>query len=241
MPARDCEAVLKRSYFLTLGCGTSADGTEIHHAFRKLAHQYHPDRLGPDAVAIFNDVIEAYRALRSPEQRVSYAKGLKEAEGSDNRDVIALEVFCEQSSSAGVPAIPHVLTRTEAKASPRGLLWEGVAGRILRNFRDGESPREKRPEAIALPVAVSVDDALEGGVALLQVPGFYPCAACHGSGWQNGEACVECGERGVVEECEQVRVVISPLMADHSRMEVPMPFLGIHNFYLRLCFRIAAG
>jgi molecular chaperone DnaJ len=85
-----------------------------------------------------------------------------------------------------------------------------------------------------------VDDALKGGVAVIEVPTFYPCAMCHGSGRYDGEACPDCAERGLVEDSEEVRVTIPPLLADHTRMETPVRSLGIHNFYLRFCFRIAA-
>lgn len=235
--------MLKRSYFLTLGCCTNADEPEIRHAFRKLAHHYHPDRLGPNALAFFADIVEGYRALRNLDHRISYAKGLNDAEESGNSDdVTVLQAAAEEPGfTQEVPAVAHAFNRTEATTLSRSRLWDSVAGRVLRNFLAGESPRRNRAEAIDLQVQLSVDDALEGGVALIDVPTFYPCATCHASGRYDGEACLECAERGVVEESEEIRVVIPRLLADYTRMEVPVCGLGLHNFYLRLCFRIAAN
>jgi molecular chaperone DnaJ len=234
--------VLRRSYYLTLGCGTNAGESEIHHAFRKLAQHYHPDRLGPNSLAFFNDIVEAYRALRNLDQRISYAKGLHDAEESGNSDVTVVQAAAEEPEfTLDVPAVAHVFNRIETTTPSRGRLWDGVAERVLRNFIAGESLRRNRAEAIDLQVLVSADDALEGGVALIEVPTFYPCATCHASGRYDGEACLECAERGVVEESEEIRVVIPRLLADYTRMEVPVCGLGLHNFYLRLCFRIAAN
>jgi DnaJ-class molecular chaperone len=224
-----------------LGCYANADGLEIRDAFRELAQQYHPDRLGPNAVTFFNDIVEAYHVLQSLNQRVSYARGLSDAEQSGDREVTVLQPDAAQPLTRDVPALAHVFNRTDAMAPARGLLWEDIAERVLRNFLAGDSRRRNRAEAIDLQVQVSVDDALQGGVAVINVPTFYPCAMCHGSGRYDGEACLECAERGVVEDSEEVRVPIPPLLADHTRMEAPVRSLGIHNFYLRLCFRIAAN
>jgi molecular chaperone DnaJ len=165
--------VLKRSYFLTLGCCANAAEPEVHHAFRKLAHHYHPDRLGPNTLAFFNDIVEAYRALRDPDQRTSYAKGLNDAEESGNSNVTVLQAAAEEPGfSRDVPAVVHVFKRTEAMTPARS--WDGVAERVLRNFLAGESLRRNRAEAIDLQVQLSTDDALEGGVAVIDVPTFYP-------------------------------------------------------------------
>jgi molecular chaperone DnaJ len=233
--------MLKRTYFLTLGCGTNADEPEIHHAFRKLARHYHPDRLGPNAIVFFNDIVEAYRALRNHDQRMFYAKGLNDAEESGKGDVAVLQADGEEPGfTREVPAVARFFNRAEATPSG-GSLWDGVEERVLRNFLAGESPRRNRAEAIDLQVQLSADDALEGGVALIEVPIFYPCATCRATGRYDGEGCTECGERGMVEESEEIRVAIPPLLADYTRMEVPVRGLGIHNFYLRLCFRVAAN
>jgi molecular chaperone DnaJ len=233
--------VLKQSYFLTLGCCTNAGEPEIHHAFRKLARRYHPDRLGPNALAFFNDIVNSYRALQNLDQRTSYAKGLNDAEESGNSNVTVLQAAAEEPGfTRDVPAVAHVFNRTETTAALRSHFWDSVAERVLHNFLAGKSLQRNRAEAIDLQVQLSADEALEGGVALIEVPTFYPCATCHASGRYDGEACPQCAERGVVEESEKVRVVISRSLPDYTRMEVPVCGLGVHNFYLRLRFRIAA-
>jgi len=225
-----------------LGCRTDAAEPELHHAFRKLAQHYHPDRLGPQALEIFTAIVEAYRALRNPDQRIPYAKGLQDdANPSVSRDVIMLEPRIEAPMTRAVPAVCRDFIRAEVTAASRTLPWEHIADRILHNFLMGASTRHGRAEAIDLLIQVKAGDALRGGIAVIEVPGFYPCAACHASGRRDGEACMECAERGLVEESEEVRVALPPHLPDYTWMEIPVCGLGVHNLYLRLCFRITGN
>jgi DnaJ-class molecular chaperone len=234
--------VLRSSYFLTLGCRTNAAEPEIRHAFRKLAQHYHPDRLGPQALDFFTAIVEAYRGLRNPDQRTSYARGLQDdAKPSASRDVIMLEPSIEAPMIREVPAVCRDFIRAEVTAASRTLPWEHIADRILHNFLAGASAWHGRAEAIDLQIQIKAGDALRGGVAVIEVPGFYPCAACYASGRRDGEACLECAERGLVEESEEVRVALPPHLADYTWMEIPACGLGVHNLYLRLCFRIAGN
>ena len=61
-------------YYAVLGVGKEATEKEIKAAFRQLAHEYHPDRVGEDAekLARFKLVREAYETLSDPAQRQRY-------------------------------------------------------------------------------------------------------------------------------------------------------------------------
>ncbi len=59
-----------KDYYQTLGVSKTASQDEIKSAFRKLAHQYHPDK-GGDA-AKFKEINEAYGVLSDPSKRKQY-------------------------------------------------------------------------------------------------------------------------------------------------------------------------
>jgi molecular chaperone DnaJ len=58
-------------YYNTLGVGKEASDEEIKKAYRKLAHQHHPDKSGGNE-AKFKEVNEAYQVLSDKEKRNQY-------------------------------------------------------------------------------------------------------------------------------------------------------------------------
>lgn len=63
---------MAQDYYQTLGVSKSASSDEIKRAYRKLAHQYHPDKgTGGDAEK-FKQVSEAYQVLSDPTKRSQY-------------------------------------------------------------------------------------------------------------------------------------------------------------------------
>jgi curved DNA-binding protein len=62
-----------KDYYQTLGLGKTATSAEIKQAYRKLAHQYHPDvSPDPQGEEKFKQVAEAYATLKNPEKREQY-------------------------------------------------------------------------------------------------------------------------------------------------------------------------
>ncbi|MCX6762827.1 MAG: DnaJ domain-containing protein [Candidatus Moranbacteria bacterium] len=65
---------MSKDYYNTLGVGKEASDEEIKKAYRKLAHQHHPDKTGGDE-AKFKEVNEAYQVLSDKEKRNQYDSG----------------------------------------------------------------------------------------------------------------------------------------------------------------------
>src|SRR5687767_7112932 len=57
--------------YTTLGVSKNASADDIKKAYRKLAHQYHPDKKGGNE-AKFKEVNEAYQVLGDPEKKARY-------------------------------------------------------------------------------------------------------------------------------------------------------------------------
>lgn len=63
------------THYDILGVQQQAEQGEIKQAFRRLAHQCHPDRSGGDDRQ-FRAITEAYRTLHDPDQRAAYDRSL---------------------------------------------------------------------------------------------------------------------------------------------------------------------
>lgn len=62
---------MAKDYYKILGVEKNASEDDIKKAFRKLAHQYHPDKKGGDE-AKFKEVNEAYSTLGNKQKRAQY-------------------------------------------------------------------------------------------------------------------------------------------------------------------------
>src|SRR2546425_9653054 len=65
---------MKRDYYEVLGVSRNATDEEIKKAFRKLAHQHHPDKNPGNRKAEerFKELAEAYQVLSDAERRSMY-------------------------------------------------------------------------------------------------------------------------------------------------------------------------
>src|SRR6476620_8167191 len=62
-----------KDYYSILGVERGASADDIKKAYRKLAHQYHPDvSKDPAGEEKFKEVAEAYQTLKDPEKRAAY-------------------------------------------------------------------------------------------------------------------------------------------------------------------------
>ena len=62
---------MPKDYYKILGVDKSASSDEIKKAFRKLAHEFHPDKKGGDETK-FKEINEAYQVLSDAEKRQKY-------------------------------------------------------------------------------------------------------------------------------------------------------------------------
>jgi DnaJ-class molecular chaperone len=61
---------MNKDYYQTLGVDKNASQDEIKRNYRKLAHQYHPDKGGDSEK--FKEINEAYQVLSDPQKRTQY-------------------------------------------------------------------------------------------------------------------------------------------------------------------------
>lgn len=62
---------MNKDYYKILGVSKNASPDEIKRAYRKLAHQYHPDKNSGSAER-FKEINEAYQILSNPQKKAQY-------------------------------------------------------------------------------------------------------------------------------------------------------------------------
>ena len=195
--------------YALLGVQKSASSDEIRRAYRKLAHQNHPD-LNPNDKAAeerFKTISAAYDVLSDTDKRSRYDEfgpaGLRE--GFDAEQARAYQRW----GGAGAQAAGQDFQGGFHPYGGGGA-QEFDLGDIFGDFFGGGASagagpgrrRKARGPDIAARVEIDLPQALAGTEIKLQVPTSKTCQACHGAGAEPGskpEPCSDCHGRGSVQ------------------------------------------
>lgn len=189
---------MAKDYYKILGVSKSATGEEVKKAYRKLAHQYHPDKKGGDE-AKFKEVNEAYQVLGDEKKRAQYDQF-----GSD---------FAGFSASGGPGAGVNWGGFGNMGGFPGGMNGQyvdlGDLGDIFETFfggMGGARPKRRTYQQgsdLELAEEITLEEAYRGITKHLQFKTLVVCAACKGQGGDpkaGMETCSVCNGRGEIRE-----------------------------------------
>ncbi len=202
----------KRDYYDVLGVPKSATADEIKRAYRKVAHQHHPDKDGGDE-AKFKEASEAYEVLGDQQKRSSY----------------------DQYGHAGTGGNPFAGGAQSSGSGFGGFDYSGGGfdfSDILNDFMGGFSGTHKQAPQRGrdLEVSLTVDfiDAVFGTERTVTLDLDDVCSICRGNGAAKGSSlktCSTCGGRGQVTKMQQTILGAIQQTATcsicHGRGEVP--------------------
>jgi len=180
---------MSKDYYKDLGVDKNASIEEIKAAFRKKAHQHHPDKGGDEAK--FKEINEAYQVLGNPEKRRQYDQF-----GSSFQNGQA-----GGFGSQGFGGFDGVNINVED------------FGDIFGGFGDifgfgGNRGRRGPEQGRNLEMRLTVDflDAIKGTETEISFPHLKVCRTCKGSGHAAGakiENCSTCGGRGSINRLQR--------------------------------------
>ena len=152
----------KRDYYDLLGINPSASLEEIKKAYRRLAHQYHPDKNpnNPSAGDHFRLITEAYEILQDTRKRAAYDR---QGPSPGRR---GFEGFAEP------PDFPS-----------RKDFIDGIFEEILEDFYGADRPRQRRARGADLRfnLEISLEEAAWGSEQKIQFSRKSICPVCRGS------------------------------------------------------------
>jgi molecular chaperone DnaJ len=175
----------KRDYYEVLGVGHSATDQELKTAYRRLAHQHHPDKnqSDPEAEERFKEAAEAYAVLSNPEQRQRY--------DHFGHAGVSSSAASGAWGAPGFGGIEDIL----GDLFGFGDVF-GAGGRAGSRRSAGQRGADLRYD-----LEITLEQAAVGMTAQLRIPKLETCETCSGSGAATGtkpESCRTCQGAGQV-------------------------------------------
>ena len=184
---------MSKDYYGVLGVDKNASKDEIKKAFRKLAHEHHPDKSSGNA-GKFKEANEAYQVLSNDEKRQQY----------------------DQFGSSGPFGFDGARANTGQQQSGFNASQGGFGninmddlGDIFGGFGFGGGGRNKtgpqRGRDIESSLKISFDDSYYGTEKTIQLRKPIICDNCHGTGGDLGakvETCKTCKGQGKIRQVQ---------------------------------------
>lgn len=187
---------MPRDYYEVLGIPKNASDEEVKRAFRKLAHQHHPDKAGGDEKK-FKEINEAYQVLSNKEKRARYDQfGTAEPNGPGFGEA-HWQDFARQGGFGGFST-----GNVDFDVEDIGDLFGEVFGFGRRR------PSARRPAGGAdlhTEVSLTLEEAAVGVDRVLDIERTIVCAHCKGNGAEPGTkitTCPTCGGSGQVAQMQ---------------------------------------
>ncbi len=182
---------MANDYYKILGISKDATKDDIKKAFRKLAHQYHPDKQGGNE-AKFKEINEAYQILSDDSKRASYdtygsafpgGNAGPQGNGFGGFDFSGFQGF----------------NGTEGMEFDLGDIFGDF-------FGNGGRGQVKRGRDISIDLEIPFAESVFGTERKVLISKTLVCSECHGTGGKPGtkmKKCEICNGQGKVHEAKR--------------------------------------
>lgn len=189
---------MSKDYYKILGVEKNASQDDIKKAFRKKAHEYHPDK-GTGNEAKFKEVNEAYQTLKDEKKRKQYDQF-----GSDFANG-----FGGAGGGGGFNWQDFARAQGQGGFNGAGMNFEGfdlgdIFGEFFGGARSGSGrARSRRGSDLEYKMQISLEESAFGGKRTIEVTKMDMCSSCSGKGYDKNskmETCSTCKGQGKVIE-----------------------------------------
>ncbi len=181
-----------KDYYKILGVQKTASEEDIKKAFRRLAHQYHPDKAGGDE-SKFKEVNEAYQVLSDKQKRAQYDQFGQAFDGG------AAGGWPGGFSGQGGPAWGGEGFGGFEDMGDLSSMFES----IFEQFGGSRHKTYTHGSDIELIEEISLEEAFRGVKKNVAFKTQVACGVCGGLGYdkaQGTKTCQTCGGKGQVRE-----------------------------------------
>lgn len=193
---------MAKDYYKTLGIARNATKDEIKKAYRKLAHQYHPDKGGDEAR--FKEISEAYQTLSDDQKRSQYDQFGSVFEGSGRGHDQGFSGF----------QWPGGFRVDFGEQGPHGGgefdfsdIFEDFVGMGFGSGAGGRTrTHERKGKDIQIDLEIPFEESILGVKKDIELGKLSRCARCNGSGGEPGsktKTCPTCQGKGNMQKTQR--------------------------------------
>lgn len=209
-----------KDYYKILGVTKTATEDEIKKAYRRLAHQYHPDKASGDEKK-FKEISEAYQVLSDKQKREQYDRFGQVFEGGANGAGGWPGGFSAQGGQYGFSGFEDM--------GDLGSMFES----IFEQFGGGARPRTyNHGSDIEIREEITLEEAFRGVTKNIIFKTQIVCDVCAGLGYdknQGVKSCQTCNGKG------QVREQKATFFGNFSQVRACPSCRGIGNIPNKIC------
>lgn len=187
---------MAKDYYDILGVSKTATHDDIKKAYRKKAHQFHPDKQGGDAEK-FKEANEAYQVLGNEQKRKTYDQFGSAHQNAGQTGGFSYEDFARNAGAQ--------------QQGFGGFNVEGDLGDIFGDFfgfggrARTRSAQRQRGADMQVRVGIAFEEMVRGTEKEIRLRKNITCKHCHGNGAEPGtpiKECATCGGSGVVQRIQ---------------------------------------
>lgn len=188
-----------KDYYKILGVEKGASEDEIKKAYRRLAHEHHPDKNGGNEQK-FKDINEAYQVLGDKQKRATYDQFGSAAFENGGAGPGGF------NGANGFGGFGFGQGGFDINMDDLGDLGDVLGGMFGFSSRGGQGRGKKRGHDIESELRLSFLESVFGTEKEIKIYKNSACSVCHGSGSDpEGKisSCQTCGGRGKIQQAQR--------------------------------------
>ncbi len=198
---------MSKDYYKTLGVEKSASKDDIKKAFRKLAHEHHPDKKGGNE-AKFKEANEAYSVLSDDSKRAQYDQFGSAGPGYGGGSGAGAGRGGFGGFSQGQGFDGFDFSGFQQGGGGQGVEFDlgDIFGDFFGGGRGGGRTKQARGRDISVDIEIDFKDSIFGTDKKISLTKMSKCSTCSGTGGKPGtgtRTCTTCNGQGKVEEIKR--------------------------------------
>lgn len=208
---------MTKDYYKILNIPETSSADDIKSAYRTLVRKWHPDVAGntPDIISKFKDINEAYEILSNSIKKADY--------DTARRFYSYAQTSTEKKSTQNTETKQYSKNTTNWKTTyqthdtPK-FSWDDFFKKMQKN--DTKTLTPKKGENIYSDIEISIFEAINGAVKVINMLQTNICPKCNGRKFVNGSQCPYCKGKGESSTYKRFSVKIPAGVKDKSKIRL---------------------